>query len=359
MRIIFKIILTLNIVLLLFCSKNLHTSIDIAENSPPLCSIIYPNDGDTLIIGDIVISVDASDVDGQVASVKFFIDDVLLYTDTEEPYDFVYTYPWIRAGYFDIRAVAVDSYNVNSECTISTNFALFMPVNPYADTIFVPQDYSSIGEAVDNSQSGDIIMIADGSYWGCSISHPLNLIGSGENTVIDHPIEIHSDNVVLRRLCVNGDSYNEADGTPAIAINNSANILIDSLTARGGFGGTIYMDTVFIFGGDGGSGVEISNSSNIIVQNSRCSGNSRGTGYNSDGQPGDGVRVYNSTSIFIVNTKLNCAAPNHPYDAPILGNGVSALHNSLVGIRNCEVNRGWSLHGEDYYYDESSIIIFP
>ncbi|UCG87894.1 MAG: serine hydrolase [Gemmatimonadota bacterium] len=79
------------------------------ENQPPLVSIIQPGAGEAFVVGDTVTLVaEASDDDGIVTSVSFYVEERLLGTDDAVPY----TVTWNTAGterlYSSISAVAQD-----------------------------------------------------------------------------------------------------------------------------------------------------------------------------------------------------------------------------------------------------------
>jgi hypothetical protein len=328
--------------LILNCGKNNPTPPEIINNVPPACSITYPNNGDTLIIGDITISVDATDSDGHIERVKFYVRDKLLFTVIDSPYSFTYTEPWLQMGNFEIIAVAVDNDSAEGESAISAYFSLFMPVNYSPDTIFVPYDYSSIQDAIDNSQDGDFVIIEDDSYYGnIYINHPVNLIGRGENTIIyEDGIHVESDNVIIRNLKID-PSCCEGSG---LFIINSAGVLIDSVFVRGEEGG-MECDpyTGFCWPTPGGPAIYIRNSTMLNIQNSCLIGGAESS-YIPGGDRGPGLRIEYNSIVFAVDSQINGEF------------GVLAYYHSLIGIRNCIVVAD---DGVQYYNDGTSGIIFP
>ncbi|GAG76549.1 unnamed protein product, partial [marine sediment metagenome] len=86
------------------------------------CTITYPNNGDEFEQGDtIVISVDADDNDGLIAEVRFYIDDIGVFSLTSFPY----TYSWNTInetiGNHIIKVTVKDNGggSKTDECTIS------------------------------------------------------------------------------------------------------------------------------------------------------------------------------------------------------------------------------------------------
>jgi hypothetical protein len=104
------------------------------DTEPPTVEILSPQHGyiyfknkelfpfvTTIIIGDIDIEVEATDLCG-VDRVEFYIDDQKMGTDTTEPYSFA----WTQNAFFKhtIKAVAIDtsSNEAETELTVSKFF---------------------------------------------------------------------------------------------------------------------------------------------------------------------------------------------------------------------------------------------
>ena len=325
------------------------------QNSIPVCSVISPADGDTVVIGDINISVEAFDSDGNIESVKFYIDDFLLFSDSEPPYTFADTTFWHRTGDIVIKAVARDNERAASECQVTAHLMLFAPVNPSPDTIYVPGNFPSIQEALYISEEGDVIMVADGEYREfIHITHPISLIGSGANTVIDdRSVLIESDNVIIKKIKIDiYTGYETPDpGAPGLIIHNSAFVLIDSVIAQGApfnvWFDPYYPDWPICT--DGGPGAAIFNSTNIIVQNSDLTGGMGGDYYCWIGsRGGTGSTMESAVNLFFVSTD---------FTGTDQGDGVVVQDHSYIGIRNCAVEVNGE--GRQYVTDGTSTIIFP
>lgn len=325
------------------------TKFIVFQNILPVCNITSPDDGDTVLIGNINIAVEASDEDGRIEYVEFYVDETLLFTDFEYPYNFTYTDPWFIPGeWVVLKAKAVDNDGGTSQSTIAACAELFMPVNPYPDTIFVPRDYGSIQDAVDNSLDGDVIMVSDGIYIEhIHLTHPLILVGNGENTVIERDIHVESDRVILMNLEIHGwggvFSYGNAE--PGIFIRDVTSVLVDNIIAIGGTG-CYWWDPMMpelIMCTWGGSGIHISNSSRVIIHNSDLTGGDTWD-IMCGGGPGSGLYGDSAASVFVIESRLEEGRP--------MGSSIQALNNSNIGVRNCEVIG-------DFYYDGTSTIIFP
>src|SRR3989442_7636 len=82
--------------------------ITVRPNTPPTVNITSPANNSTLPMpGTIMITADASDSDGSIKKVKFYVDDVQIRTDTQPPYRAKWRHP--AAGTYELRAVATDN----------------------------------------------------------------------------------------------------------------------------------------------------------------------------------------------------------------------------------------------------------
>jgi hypothetical protein len=93
--------------------------VDPAPNQPPQVGLTSPTDGTTVTAGsDIALSASASDADGTVARVEFYVGTSLLNTDTTAPYTF--TWSSVPAGTYAVRAVAYDDSGASATSGTST-----------------------------------------------------------------------------------------------------------------------------------------------------------------------------------------------------------------------------------------------
>ncbi|OLE83606.1 MAG: hypothetical protein AUF76_06020 [Acidobacteria bacterium 13_1_20CM_2_65_9] len=82
--------------------------ITVRPNTPPTVNITSPANNSTLPMpGTIMITADASDSDGSIKKVKFYVDDVQIRTDAQPPYRAKWRHP--AAGTYELRAVATDN----------------------------------------------------------------------------------------------------------------------------------------------------------------------------------------------------------------------------------------------------------
>lgn len=111
-------------------------------NSQPTIQLTRPVDGAGVSVNaDTTLSADASDADGAIVSVRFFINDVLAATDTTAPYS--HTWRPTVTGNYTVRAEAVD--DMNATATTPNVAVVVTPANtlPTA-TLTNPGDLSRI-----------------------------------------------------------------------------------------------------------------------------------------------------------------------------------------------------------------------
>jgi hypothetical protein len=109
------------------------TQIFVASNLPPTVSITSPPDGSAYLVGDTVSNIvaSASDPDGTIVRVEFYLDGNLWVTDTTSPYSF--DLGDITVGPHAITAKAIDNANASASQSISLN-----ATNPAGFVVLVP-----------------------------------------------------------------------------------------------------------------------------------------------------------------------------------------------------------------------------
>ncbi len=75
--------------------------------TPPTVAIIRPLDGTTATVPDTLTVVASASDDVRVRSVTFFIDDVSVFTDTEAPFEYAWTFDMNDNGTHRLRADAL------------------------------------------------------------------------------------------------------------------------------------------------------------------------------------------------------------------------------------------------------------
>ena len=100
------------------------------SNQPPVCEITVPASGQEITKGEIInISVDASDSDGSIAEVRFFIDGVGKSSVTSFPYNYVWHTDIESTGNHTIKATSLDNEGVSTSDSVNVT-VIFNEDNP-------------------------------------------------------------------------------------------------------------------------------------------------------------------------------------------------------------------------------------
>src|SRR4030043_1264904 len=120
-------------------------------------------------------------------------------------------------------------------CAVSDGFWLVKTARG-ASTIIVPDDYSTIQEAINGALSGDTIFVRSGIYYEhVVVNKTVSLVGENSDmTIIDgngtgHVVKIVRDNVNVTNFTVRkGGSKMFPDFEAGISLNNAKGCLIMS-----------------------------------------------------------------------------------------------------------------------------------
>jgi hypothetical protein len=101
-------------------------NITINPNNPPTVTVTNPGNQSSYLVGaNVINNAVAADSDGTIASVEFYLDGVLRYTDTTSSYN--YQYDDALVGSHTVLAVAVD--NAGARGSNSVSFTITNPPN--------------------------------------------------------------------------------------------------------------------------------------------------------------------------------------------------------------------------------------
>ena len=216
----------------------------VAAQQPPSITLTSPTPADEIDPGqDIVLAADASDPDGTIAEVTFYLDGAALATDTSAP--FTYTLENVAEGDYTFFATATDSDGL----TVSTP--------PITISVFVHLDISRYETETDAQLSGNITVQSgdDGASGGSYVS-----VRSAGSSIAWDDVTARADGDYLvtiayrlplgpstMRLTINGQPYGDLSFTgaagqwhtmdAATSLNSGANTVI--LEAVSGW---IYVD---------------------------------------------------------------------------------------------------------------------
>ena len=98
------------------------------ENLPPTCSIINPISNAKIAYNEsFTISVNASDIDGEIASVNLFINNKDFGIKNSSPYSFEIAAGDIEIGSVSAKVVVTDNANSSAECNIDFEIVALSP----------------------------------------------------------------------------------------------------------------------------------------------------------------------------------------------------------------------------------------
>jgi parallel beta-helix repeat protein len=118
-------------------------------------------------------------------------------------------------------------------------------------TIWVPDNFTSIQEAINNASDGDTIFVCNGTYYeNVFVSKAITLIGeSKEGTIIDGggvrtTVEVHVNNVTITGFTIENSNIPLCSGIE-IYNSNYVNIIDNIITNNNGYGVEIYGSSYF------------------------------------------------------------------------------------------------------------------
>jgi len=187
---------------------------------------------------------------------------------------------------------------------------IFFTSTLFALTIYIPTDFNTIQEGINNANNGDSIIVSEGIYF--------------ENIIIDtKSLFIKSENGPNATIIDGSANY-----TPVISFNNITTypILLSGFTIQNGTGEFIENSS---FGGGILSKNSISILEELVIKNNTAFA-------------GGGICYYSQNSIFEISTISNCTINNNLASE---GGGVFAVnHNISINNTNIEYN-GMDLFG--------------
>lgn len=223
-------------------------------------------------------------------------------------------------------------------------------VKASSEVIYVPEDFASIQDAINNASSGATIIVANGTYNEfLTINKPLTLLGQGSDvTIIDgngaaYAISITADNVTIEDLTVtNTGTGPNLYGVQATECNGV--IINDTEIAETNTGLTVSFVDNSVFSGNiitnNANGVYVVYSNDNVFSNNIIQNNS------------EGINIYYSNNnVFSGNTFSNNAEGVFIYSPSSMN---YFYHNNFEDLDPVQVtgeaSNIWSYNGEGNYW---------
>jgi subtilisin-like proprotein convertase family protein len=212
-------------------------TVTVANNHPPTVVITTPLNGST-VSGIIPVTATATDLDGNLASVKFDLPDGTSFTDTTAPFSTTFDSTTVANGTgYVIRATATDTQGATAttSVTISVSNCLDATFSATGLPLAIP-DNDSIGitSSLLVSGNGSIASLS----LSLSITHPfigdlsVTLISpSGTPFSVSNRVGGSADNIVLTNLPISAFNGQTAAGTWRLVVQDLAPADVGSLVS--------------------------------------------------------------------------------------------------------------------------------
>jgi len=128
------LIISGSLIFLYGCKDEKVEPIVTPANVPPSCQIISPVNGAAITQGDnVIISVEATDTDGNINKVLFYINEIIVDSINNAPYNYQWNITDYTIGNYKIKAIAED----NELALSSDSIIVTIKENLIIDSIFV------------------------------------------------------------------------------------------------------------------------------------------------------------------------------------------------------------------------------
>jgi len=199
------------------------------------------------------------------------------------------------------------------------------PAKVEPTTIIVPDDYTTIQEAINAASSGDTIFVRNGTYYAnVVVNKALKLVGETvKSTIIDggstgSVITIVSNGTTIQNLTIRNSAYVYPDSN-GIHVKSSSNLIESNIIANNHNG-------IFIEGFD-----------NILKHNDIISNNGTGlqlwTGSYNNLMTANNI-TYNGSGVQIVESHNNTLTENNIFDNERFGIGIGKSENNTIFHNN-------------------------
>lgn len=178
------------------------------SSNPPNCKIINLNDNAEIELKDTInIEVNASDEDGFVEEVRFYIDGIGKYSLSSEPFVYEWKTTISDTGYHKIKVIVEDNDNEESSDKININILLIK------GEVFFSTDIQPLFNNNCNVCHGDYLPSAN----LCLENYDSLMIGNSNNGPVIEPSKKPRENILYQKVAFNPPPYGlrmPMDGPP-------------------------------------------------------------------------------------------------------------------------------------------------
>jgi hypothetical protein len=227
--------------------------------------------------------------------------------------------------------------------------SLIISINCSARTIFVPEEYPNLQDAINIAVDGDTILIAVGTYTGpFSVSKSINIIGQGEETILKiGPYMFSTALAILQTsfVLVKNLKIESQGQTSALLISLSQQINIENVICKGSGGGLWSWSCI-----EGQPGIIINNSTGISLKNVVSKGGEGGRGTSGSGgiccicSGGDGIVIKDQSTVFVDSSEF-IAGPGAEYGTLQADSGfaITLIDSSQAIINNSNLSNTYNV----------------
>ncbi|MCO6486792.1 MAG: metallophosphoesterase, partial [Phaeodactylibacter sp.] len=204
---------------------------NVATGSPPTVSVTSPANGfNYTSTQSITITADASDSDGSVTQVEFFVNNISIGTDNQAPYSVNYNIP--DEGTYTITATALDD-----DDNVTQSDPVEFTVGPVTVCVHIDNSSDDVEQRLDNGSAdltnGDLELIRDGTrdqvvglrFNNLNIPQGANIANAYIQFTVDEETNLNPCNLSISGVDAdNPNTFNDSDDNVSNLPKTSASV---------------------------------------------------------------------------------------------------------------------------------------
>jgi uncharacterized protein (TIGR02145 family) len=213
-------------ILITSCSKEEKEEAE-KVNQPPSCDIMAPVNGLEITKGEtIIISVEASDSDGEINEVRFFVDETIIGEVADEPYILNWTTENEALGQHAIKATSIDNNGKSTSDNIDIVLVEHSGEAPIAGFTASPSNGYAPLTVIFSDQS---INGPESWYWN---------FGDGDTSVLQNPSHTYENNGIfkVRLITANGFGADTLEKPACIRVDEAGEVPVAVFQANPSMG---------------------------------------------------------------------------------------------------------------------------